>query len=62
MHHAVSLVQRGLLFHRSGKLAEAERLYAAALAENPGNADASHLLGVVADARGEHLVSPCRQR
>ncbi|HEX3996165.1 MAG TPA: tetratricopeptide repeat protein, partial [Acetobacteraceae bacterium] len=55
MPDATSRVQRGLQHHRSGRLDEAERLYADALTENPRDADALHLLGVLADARGARV-------
>jgi len=38
--------------HQAGQLAEAERIYRQVLAEYPDNADALHLLGVVAFQRG----------
>ena len=41
-----------MMHHRSGRLTEAEALYHAILADDPCDADALHLLGVVADARG----------
>jgi tetratricopeptide (TPR) repeat protein len=44
---------RGLAYHRTGRTAEAERLYKAVLAVNPRDADALHLLGVCADATGD---------
>ncbi len=40
--------------HRQGRLAEAEAAYAALLRESPNDADALHLLGVVAYQRGDH--------
>jgi predicted O-linked N-acetylglucosamine transferase (SPINDLY family) len=39
--------------HRAGRLAEAEAGYRSLLASDPGNADALHLLGVLACQRGE---------
>jgi protein O-GlcNAc transferase len=39
--------------HRQGRLAEAERLYAAILAVRPDHFDALHLLGVIKLARGQ---------
>jgi len=53
----VDLVRGGLQFHRYGRLAEAEVLYRQALAENPKNAAASHLLGVIAHERGQHQAA-----
>ena len=46
-------LQRGLAHHRAGRLAEAEADYHALLAADPRDADALHLLGVAADARGD---------
>jgi predicted O-linked N-acetylglucosamine transferase (SPINDLY family) len=45
-----SLVEQGVAHHQAGRLAEAERCYRAALARNPNDADALHLLGMVAHA------------
>ena len=45
---AAALVEEGLVHHRSGRLAAARSRYEAALARMPGQADALHLLGVVA--------------
>ena len=38
--------------HRSGRVAEAEKIYREVLAENPGQADALHLLGILAHQEG----------
>lgn len=40
--------------HRAGRLELAERAYRAILVQEPQNADALHLLGVVAHQRGDH--------
>ncbi len=40
--------------HREGKLAEAEATYRNVLAADPKNADALHMLGVLASQRGNH--------
>lgn len=40
--------------HRSGQLAEAERIYRQILGADPHHADALHLLGVVALQKGQH--------
>jgi tetratricopeptide (TPR) repeat protein/2-polyprenyl-3-methyl-5-hydroxy-6-metoxy-1,4-benzoquinol methylase len=40
--------------HRAGRLAEAEQLYRQVLTADPANADALHLLGIVAHQRGQH--------
>jgi protein O-GlcNAc transferase len=47
-----SLVQ-ALALHQKGRLAEAEALYRNVLAQEPGNADALHLLGVLNAQRGD---------
>ena len=41
------LLQRGLALQREGKPQEAEQLYRAALAREPEDADALHLMGLV---------------
>jgi Tfp pilus assembly protein PilF len=43
----------GLEEHRRGQLERASRVYEAALAENPNNPDALHLVGLVALQRGD---------
>jgi protein O-GlcNAc transferase len=45
---AEELLQRAILHHLSGELAQAERLYRELLAGQPGHAQASHNLGMVA--------------
>ena len=45
MHDTLTL---GLRHHQQGRLDEADRLYQAVLAQQPGDPDALHLLGVVA--------------
>jgi protein O-GlcNAc transferase len=40
--------------HRSGNLAEAERIYRAILAEQPDESDANHLLGLILAGRGQY--------
>jgi Flp pilus assembly protein TadD len=49
---SANLLQQGLEHHRAGRLAEAEAAYQTLLAADPQDADALHLLGVLADARG----------
>jgi tetratricopeptide (TPR) repeat protein len=39
-------IQSAIALHRQGRLAEAERIYAAILAVDPGRSDALHLLGL----------------
>jgi len=46
-----------LQHHQAGRLAEAENLYRQILAAEPRNADALHLLGVVAAQVGKHDVA-----
>lgn len=41
------LIDRAIALHRDGALADAERLYARVLKEDPENVDALHLLGVI---------------
>jgi len=50
---ATSLVDKGLALHRSGAVAEAERLYAQALAQDPGNADALCYLAMICCQQGQ---------
>jgi tetratricopeptide (TPR) repeat protein len=45
------LLQRGLAAHKAGRLDEAHRHYTAALAREPRNAPANHLLGLIHLAR-----------
>ena len=47
----VSILHRGIQFHQKGQLGAAERLYQQLLAIEPRNADALHLLGVIAYQR-----------
>jgi protein O-GlcNAc transferase len=47
------LLQHAIDHHRSGRLAEAERLYREALDGDPQNPDALHLLGVLCTQRGD---------
>jgi len=49
--------QIALQHHQSGRLAEAEALYRQVLAAEPRNADALHLLGVVAHQVGQNDVA-----
>src|SRR6185503_5253318 len=46
-----------LAHHKDGRLAEAERLYLAVLANAPRHFDALHLLGLVRYQTGEHAVA-----
>lgn len=47
-----SRVNTGLAFHQAGRLDDAERMYQQVLELDPRQADALHLLGVVAEQRG----------
>ncbi|MBX9774050.1 MAG: tetratricopeptide repeat-containing glycosyltransferase family protein [Xanthobacteraceae bacterium] len=49
---ANQLVQRGMLAHQQGNLAEAERLYREALAVNPDHFEGLHFLGLAVAHRG----------
>jgi len=50
----LTLRERGMALHRSGRLAEAERLYADVLREDPSDYAVLHLLGIIAHATGRH--------
>jgi tetratricopeptide (TPR) repeat protein len=47
------LIEAGLRQHQAGRLEDAQRLYESALAQEPQQPDALHLLGVVALQRGD---------
>jgi predicted O-linked N-acetylglucosamine transferase (SPINDLY family) len=47
-----SLIDQAVALHRSGRLADAERLYCEVLAANPGDFAARHFLGVVHAQQG----------
>jgi tetratricopeptide (TPR) repeat protein len=49
-----ALLQTALSHHQANRLDEAEEFYRAVLSADPGEADALHLLGVVAHQRGQH--------
>lgn len=51
---------RAMACHRTGRLAEAERLYGAVVERAPDNADAWHLLGCLAQQRGEGMAAAAR--
>lgn len=46
-------LETAIAHHRGGRLAEAETLYRQVLAQQPDNADALHLLGVLSAQRGD---------
>ena len=50
-------IAEALALHQSGKYAEAEAAYRQVLETHPDNADANHLLGVIAYQYGRHLVA-----
>ena len=47
-------LQQAMAHHRSGRLADAERLYREILRDSPGHPDALHLLGLVAAQAGAY--------
>jgi protein O-GlcNAc transferase len=47
-------IEKGLHFHQQGKLREAEKIYTQILSISPRNADALHLMGVLANQKGEN--------
>jgi predicted O-linked N-acetylglucosamine transferase (SPINDLY family) len=51
---ARELLQLGFSHHMAGRLAEAEQIYRQILKTEPRNADALHLLGIVAGDRDDH--------
>lgn len=51
---------RAMACHRTGRLAEAERLYGQVIARAPDNATVWHLLGCVAQQRGEGMAAAAR--
>ena len=51
---ATQAIQLALENHRAGRLAEAEKIYRDILATEPRNADALHLLGLIAQQVGRH--------
>lgn len=51
------LIDRALALHQAGRAPEAEGLYRAIIEKDPANADAVHLLGVLAHQRGEHVAA-----
>src|SRR4051794_3863529 len=51
---AVPNIHDAVHHHRSGNLAEAERIYRAILAEQPDESDANHLLGIILAGRRQY--------
>jgi tetratricopeptide (TPR) repeat protein len=56
------LLREGLELHQQGQLDRAARLYEQALEDNPSEADALHLLGVIAHQCGDHAAAVERIR
>jgi predicted O-linked N-acetylglucosamine transferase (SPINDLY family) len=50
-------IEAGLQYHRAGQLTEAEKIYRQVLETDPSNADAMHLLGLIAYQRGSHAAA-----
>jgi protein O-GlcNAc transferase len=51
---ATNAIEKALVLHRQGNLAEAEVLYQEALESDPDNVDALHLIGLIMINRGEN--------
>jgi len=62
MPGAVEMLERGLACHQAGRLEEAEAIYQSVLKEEPANADAHHLLGLVASHQGRYQLAEERIR
>src|SRR5690348_14255326 len=54
---AQQALARGLEHHQAGRLVEAEATYRRVLVAEPANADALHLLGVLANHVGQHAAA-----
>lgn len=50
-------LKKGLYYHQTGNLSEAEITYKKVLEVNPSNSDASHLLGYISYQKGNHLTA-----
>ena len=50
-------LDQAVALHHVGKFSEAEQLYQQILVDNPQNADALHLLGVIAYQVGKHEIA-----
>ncbi len=57
MDTAKKLIQDGLIHHQSGRLQDADAAYRRALATQPENPDANHLLGVLAHQCGSPEIA-----
>jgi predicted O-linked N-acetylglucosamine transferase (SPINDLY family) len=58
----MSDIDQALAHHQAGRLQQAEAIYRRILQAQPDDADALHLLGVVAHQRGEHEAAVTRIR
>ena len=54
MPTTLDMLNAGLALQKAGKLQDAARVYTDILKSDPNQADASHLLGLVAHAQGDH--------
>ena len=48
------LIQAGFQHHKAGRLQQAEQIYRQVIAQDKGNAEANHLLGIIACQRGRY--------
>lgn len=62
MPGGLEMLERGLACHQAGRLEEAEAIYQAALQQDPANAEALHLLGLVASHQGRYKLAEERLR
>lgn len=62
MSGAAEALQRGLASHQAGRLEEAEAVYQSVLEGDPANAEALHLLGLVASHQGRYKLAEERIR
>ena len=53
----IDTIQRAIRRHQNGELEQAEALYREVLQLEPNNADALHLLGVIANQRGQNEIA-----
>ncbi len=54
MPRLAKILERGIEHHQAGRRQAAERIYRQVLSREPGNADALHLLGLLAKEAGDH--------
>ncbi len=55
--YLTELTNQGLQHHLAGRLEQAEAIYRQVLQAKPGHADANHLLGGLAQQRGDHAAA-----